>query len=237
MSPTEFSNYIKQRQMQHNHFHPHQQHQNAGAAGNLFGAIGSVSPNPNSRSISPNPMTLQMPQNDQSIINQQSPHSQQNPFVFQNGGGFGLNMYQSFGSPRNMMMENNGINGGNSYQYNATSNGNDPLLYMSGNGKCSSSFLDQVASQNAQNFCKIPNQQQTQQPNNALSINTNGSVTPNPTANNSSVTSNSTNSNNTNNSNAAPSASSGNQQDKLLDGMNSFYSNSNSSYQHLLVAN
>jgi hypothetical protein len=225
MSPTEFSNYIKQRQMQqHNHFHPHQQaqHQQNGVNG-IFGAIGSVSP---ARSISPNPMTLQMPPNDQSM--QTSPHQQQqNPFVFQNQNGFGLNMYQSFGSsPRNVMMDN-------SYQYNGNS-GNDPLLFLSGNNKCSS-YLDQ------QNYCKIPNQPQQsanqtpanapQQANNQATVGGSGSVN-----------SGAISSPNTTISNSANSATgAGNQQSsdsKLLDqGMNSFYNNSNSSYQHLLVAN
>lgn len=208
MSPTEFSNYIKQRQMQqHNHFHPHPHPQNS-----VNGIFGAVSP---ARSISPNPMTLQMPPNDQSM--QTSPHQQQqNSFVFQNNG-FGLNMYPIPG--RNVM--------DNSYQYNGNSNGNnDPLLFMSGNNKCSS-YLDQ------QNYCKIPNQQQ-QQPNQTPAIapqqQTNASG---------SGTVNSGNSSNSNNTNSSPGA--GNQQspdNKLLDqGMNSFYSSSNSSYQHLLVAN
>ena len=202
MSPTEFSNYIKQRQMQqHNHYH-HQPHQA------MYGAIGSVSP---ARSISPNPMTLQMTPND-------SMHQQQNPFVFQNG--FGLNMYQSFGSPR--------FDGVNSYnQFNNSNNGanaNDPLLYPT-----SKTYLDQQP-----NYSKITNQQQqqnsqpsmqtSQQATTTTSINTNNVNSG--TANNNNVSSNA---NNTNNQQ---------QQDKLLDGMNSFYNNnSNPSYQHLLVAN
>ncbi|CAO1391280.1 unnamed protein product [Diamesa serratosioi] len=205
MSPTEFSNYIKQRQMQqHNHYH-HQPQQA------MYGAIGSVSP---ARSISPNPMALQMTPND-------SMHQQQNPFVFQNG--FGLNMYQSFGSPR--------FDGVNSYnQFNNSNNGaNDPLLYPN-----SKTYMDQQP-----NYSKITNQQQQQQQQNSQpSMQTSQQATTTTTA---TVNTNNVNSGTANNSNASSNANNTNnqqQQDKLLDGMNSFYnSNSNPSYQHLLVAN
>jgi hypothetical protein len=121
MSPTEFSNYIKQRQQlqQHNPYHHQQNHHQ-----NMYGAIGSVSP---ARSISPNPMALQMTPNDSSM-------HQPNPFVFPQTNGFNLNMYQSFGSPRNM------FDGGNYNQFNGTNANNDPLLLTP--GKCSS-FMDQ----------------------------------------------------------------------------------------------
>lgn len=199
MSPTEFSNYIKQRQQlqQHNNHYHHQANHHQ----NMFGAIGSVSP---ARSISPNPMALQMTPNDSSL-------HQPNPFVFpSNNGGFNLNMYQSFGSPRNM------FDGGNFNQFNGTNGANDPLLFTP--GKCSS-FMDQQP-----NNWKAPSQQQS----NSQSTSQQGIGATNGNANGSVGSSSSNNSN-----------QQAQQQDgKLLDGMNSFYnSNSNPSYQHLLVAN
>jgi hypothetical protein len=203
MSPTEFSNYIKQRQQlqQHNnhYHHPASHHQN------MYGAIGSVSP---ARSISPNPMALQMTPNDSSM-------HQPNPFVFPSNG-FNLNMYQSFGSPRNMF---DSLNGGNYNQFNANNANNDSLLFTSGN--CSS-FMDQQP-----NYCKVSSQQQSN-PQSTLQASPQGT--------------NATNGN-ANLSIGSTSSSSSNQQaqqqdSKLLDGMNSFYNNSNPSYQHhLLVAN
>jgi hypothetical protein len=206
MSPTEFSNYIKQRQQlqQHNnhYHHPASHHQN------MYGAIGSVSP---ARSISPNPMALQMTPNDSSM-------HQPNPFVFPSTNGFNLNMYQSFGSPRNMF---DGLNGGNYNQFNANTNAsNDPLLFTP--GKCSS-FMDQQP-----NYCKVPSQQQ-QNPQSNLQVSPQGTNATNGNANVSVGSASSSNSN-----------QQAQQQDsKLLDGMNSFYNNnSNPSYQHhLLVAN
>lgn len=197
MSPTEFSNYIKQRQMQQHHNYHHQPHP-SGAMYGAIGSVGSVSP---TRSISPNPMALQM-----------TPNDMQSPFVFPNG--FGLGGYpQPFGSPRNIF--DSGM-GGNQYnQYNGGSN-NDPLLYTP--GKCSS-FMDPPQ----QNFCKMPNQQAngpSSMQNVAAGSNSNGPS--------------SSNSNNSASSNSGAT----NNQDKLLDGMNTFYNNnSNPSYQHLLVAN
>lgn len=207
MSPTEFSNYIKQRQQlqQHNnhYHHPATHHQN------MYGAIGSVSP---ARSISPNPMGLQMTPNDSSM-------HQPNPFVFPNSNGFNMNMYQSFGSPRNMF---DGVNGGGNYnnQFNGTNGGNDSLLFTP--GKCSS-FMDQQP-----NFCKVPTQQQ--QANSQSTLQAASQQGTNVTNGNANVSVGST----SNSSNQQQQDSS-----KLLDGMNSFYNNnSNPSYQHhLLVAN
>lgn len=202
MSPTEFSNYIKQRQQlqQHNnhYHHPASHHQN------LYGTIGSVSP---ARSISPNPMALQMTPNDSSM-------HQPNPFVFPTNG-FNLNMYQSFGSPRNMF---DGINGGNFSQFNGTASANnDSLLFTP--GKCSS-FMDQQP-----NYCKNPSQQQ--QPNSQSTL----QGSPQGTNATNGIVNGSASSNNSNQQTQQ-------QDSKLLDGMNSFYNNSNPSYQHhLLVAN
>jgi len=198
----------------------------------MFGAIGSVSP---SRSISPNPMALQMTPNESSMHQQQQQQQQQNPFVFPTNG-YGLNgMYQSFGSPRNM------FDGGNNQQYNqfngTAANGgssNDPL-FTATNGKCSS-FMDQQTS-----FCKIPSQQQQQNSQSSLQVSPQqgvnaGIVNANGGPNVNASSSSSSSSNNSSNQQQSQQAD-----NKLLDGMNAFYnnnSNSNpSSYQHLLVAN
>jgi hypothetical protein len=201
MSPTEFSNYIKQRQQlqQHNNHYHHQPNNHQ----NMYGAIGSVSP---ARSISPNPMALQMTPNDSSM-------HQPNPFVFPQTNGFNLNMYQSFGSPRNM------FEGGNYNQFNGAGANNDPLLFTP--GKCSS-FMDQQP-----NYCKIP----SQQPNLQASLQTSPQGT-NATNGNANVSVGSTSSSSNQQTQQQQDSS------KLLDGMNSFYNNnSNPSYQHLLVAN
>lgn len=76
MSPTEFSNYIKQRAMQQQLHHSH------GHANGHLGPIGTSSP---SRSLSPNPLTLS---------------SVQDPYFFPNNG---MGMYPpQFNGPRNM---------------------------------------------------------------------------------------------------------------------------------------
>ncbi|KAG4077828.1 hypothetical protein HA402_013762 [Bradysia odoriphaga] len=76
MSPTEFSNYIKQRAMQQQLHHSH------GHANGHLGPIGTSSP---SRSLSPNPLTL---------------NSVQDPYFFPNNG---MGMYPpQFNGPRNM---------------------------------------------------------------------------------------------------------------------------------------
>lgn len=221
MSPTEFSNYIKQRQQmqQHNNHYHHQSTNNGHHQGGMFGAIGSVSP---ARSISPNPMTLQMTNNDTTSMHQ-------NPFVFPSNGFNGLNMYQSFGSPRNMF---DGLNGGNG-NYSQFNGNNDPLLFTPGK---SSSFMDQQS-----NYCKIPSQQQQpQQPNQQNSpLN---ATSPQASSNNIGVIGTSVTPNQQQQQSDSSSSISSNSSasSKLLDGMNSFYNNNSnpSSYQHhLLVAN
>ncbi|XP_059618823.1 protein Tob1-like [Phlebotomus argentipes] len=79
MSPTEFSNYIKQRAMQQQLHHSH--NHNGNSNGNHLGPIGPASP---SRSISPNPLTLGLG-ND--------------PYFFQN---LNMGMYPQFGGPRSV---------------------------------------------------------------------------------------------------------------------------------------
>ncbi|KAL7030096.1 hypothetical protein ACKWTF_006517 [Chironomus riparius] len=214
MSPTEFSNYIKQRQQMQQHNNHYNHHQSNNHHQNMFGAIGSVSP---ARSISPNPMTLQM-------TNDSSMH--QNPFVFPSNGFNNLNMYQSFGSPRNMFDGLNGSGNGNGNgNYNQFNGNNDPLLFTPGK---SSSFMDQQS-----NYCKIPSQQQQQQQNSQSPLNATSPQASTTITNGSS-----------NNVGAIGTSVTSNQQqqsdNKLLDGMNSFYGNNSnpSSYQHhLLVAN
>jgi hypothetical protein len=211
MSPTEFSNYIKQRQQlqQHNNHYHHQPNHHQ----NMFGAIGSVSP---ARSISPNPMA---PLSQQTMAND-SMH--QNPFVFPSNG-FNLNMYQSFGSPRGMFDGlSGGSNNGSSGNYNQYNGSNDPLLFTP--GKCSS-FMDQQSS-----FCKIPSQQQTQQQQNSQST-----MPASPQATSNLIA----NGSNGNGSIGTSVASNQQQQsdNKLLDGINFYNNNANPSYQHLLVAN
>lgn len=181
MSPTEFSNYIKQRQqLQQNNTYHHQPNHHQ----NMYGL--SVSP---ARSMSP--VALQI-SND--------------PFVFPSSG-FNLNMYQSFGSPRNIF-------DGNFNQYNNVPNVGNDAFVLSG----SKSVMEQP------NFCKIPSpnsqaSMQASQLNTSISKNTvNGSIDLN-------------SSNNLNNPQSQL------QDSKLLDGISSFYSSSNASYQHLLVAN
>lgn len=203
MSPTEFSNYIKQRQQmqQHNnHYHHHQPNHHQ----NIFGAIGSVSP---SRSISPNPMA--------NMTNDSSMH--QNPFVFPSNG-FNLNMYQqSFGSPRGGMYDGNSGSG----NYNQFNGSNDPLLFTPGN-KCSS-FMDQQS-----NFCKISNQQQSQQQNSQ------SAMPASPQASN--LIANASNGNGAIGTSAASNQQQQQSENKLLDGIN-FYNNNPSYQHHLLVAN
>lgn len=192
MSPTEFSNYIKQRQqLQQNNTYHHQPNHNQA----MYGL--SVSP---ARSMSPNPVALQISSND--------------PFVFPSNG-FPMNMYQSFGSPRNMF---DGINGGGNFnQYNNV--GND--AFVLGGGKCSS-IMDQQP-----NFCKIPSQQMP--PNSQAALQA--------TQLNTSISKNNVNGSIDLNSSNNLNPQSQLQDSKLLDGISSFYSSSNASYQHLLVAN
>lgn len=75
MSPTEFSNYIKQRAMQQQLHHSH------GHSNGHLGPIGAASP---SRSLSPNPLSL---------------NGVQDSYYFPNAN---LGMYPGFNGPRNM---------------------------------------------------------------------------------------------------------------------------------------
>ncbi|XP_065363568.1 protein Tob1 [Calliphora vicina] len=106
MSPTEFSNYIKQRAMQQqqiHHGHGHSPNGGSGQPGNHFGPIGPVSP---ARSLSPNPLSLGLGQNGTGANG--------DPFYFPN---MAMGMYPQFNNHhRNLFdthfhADNNGLYG------------------------------------------------------------------------------------------------------------------------------
>lgn len=258
MSPTEFSNYIKQRAMQQQLHHSH----NAGNTSHL-GPIGPISP---ARSLSPNPLSV-------AIMNGTTANSSQlsssnglpnDPYFFpnsSNGSNMNTNMYspQQFG--RNTLFDSNAVINGPSNHYSTAGQGNGVYSnnYGSiGSGGKFSPYLD------ANNFYGISHQQQ-QSSNNINSIGhslnsllSNGHqqglhapLTGGNMSIGSGIVSNGlSNGNAGNNSSSliAPIGSPGNMnsQDgntptnasgsKLLDSMSSFYSNPGP-YQHLLVAN
>lgn len=206
MSPTEFSNYIKQRAMQQQLHHSHGHN----TAGHL-GAIGQSSP---SRSLSPNPLAIGL-QND--------------PFFFPN---VNMGMYPSFGAPRNM------VDPSHYYQdvsnmYNATSPGKyssylEPHtnMYNGMNGGLNQASPNGSAGSVAANSgAPSANQSAGGGSGGGLCASVSGSVSTNaPTSAaqtpQTPVSSPASNGDNT----------------KLLDSLNSFYTNSGP-YQHLLVAN
>lgn len=106
MSPTEFSNYIKQRAMQQQQqqlHHGGHGNPNLAQPPNHFGPIGPVSP---ARSLSPNPLSLGLGQNGATV----------DPFYFPNMASMG--MYPQFNGHRNVFdthfhaAENNALYGG-----------------------------------------------------------------------------------------------------------------------------
>ncbi|XP_067641383.1 protein Tob1 [Eurosta solidaginis] len=119
MSPTEFSNYIKQRAMQQQqqqqqiHHGPHGGPANITQPPNHFGPIGPVSP---ARSLSPNPLSLGLGQNGA---------SNGDPFYFPNMATMG--MYPQFNGHRNVFdthfhgAENGGLYGNGGGPTNAAS--------------------------------------------------------------------------------------------------------------------
>lgn len=217
MSPTEFSNYIKQRAMQqqlhHSHSHPN---------GHL-GPIGTASP---SRSLSPNPLAM---------------NGVQDPYFFQNGG---INLYPPYNNgPRNMF--------DSTTHYTHPTDAGGPM-YTNGGGGGPGKFSPYFDQHNY--YGMGGGSQQTNvggpigsisgssitssvigQTNNGGSINGNGggggggSVVVGGGAGISSMGGTSP---------QTPINSPGANQDntKLLDGLNSFYTNPGP-YQHLLVAN
>lgn len=202
MSPTEFSNYIKQRAMQqqlhHSHSHPN---------GHL-GPIGASSP---SRSLSPNPLAM---------------NGVQDPYFFQNGG---INLYPPY-------------NGGQRNMFDTTTHFSHPsdaaTMYTNGGGGGGPGKFSPYLEQH--NYYGMGGPQQT----NGGPIGSVNAISPT-----------SSGIGQTNNgggivggmngigsiggtSPQTPINSPGANQDnaKLLDGLNSFYSNPGP-YQHLLVAN
>lgn len=247
MSPTEFSNYIKQRAMQQQFHHSH----GPAAPNNHFGPIGPSSP---SRSLSPNPLGLGIGQND--------------PFYFPN---IGMGLYPQFNGHRNIFdshfhAEANGIfNGSNNSNIVNPGNGST----QNGHGKFSS-YIE------PHGFYGLNNPQlPLQQNGNSNNINGGGNLNnntnttmPNNNANNNNVSAAISAAVGTLTANAGASGNSvggqpqqpqqqqqqqqqavspmsspgsgGNQDSnnaKLIDGLNSFYSNATGPYQHLLVAN
>lgn len=83
MSPTEFSNYIKQRQQLQHHNSNHYNNLNHP---NIYGAFESVSP---ARSISPNVASLQLSSND--------------TLGFAQSNNAAYNLYQNFSNPNSML--------------------------------------------------------------------------------------------------------------------------------------
>lgn len=206
MSPTEFSNYIKQRAMQQQLHHSH-------GGNNTNGHLGPIGPSSPSRSLSPNPLAIGLP-ND--------------PYFFQN---VGMGMYPPFTNGNGGGAGNNGGNniGGNTGPRNMFDSPHfhhDNNMYTPGGPNKFSAYIE------PNNFYNLssgghnnqpPNQQQQQN-----GHNTSCTISP-PTIMQ----------NNQNNQSTTPVSSPGSNQDnnsKLLDGLNSFYSNPGP-YQHLLVAN
>lgn len=212
MSPTEFSNYIKQRAMQQQLHHSH------GHSNGYLGPIGTSSP---SRSISPNPMGM----NGTSGV--------QDPYFFPSNGmtnGGGMYSTQFNGPPRNMFdsphfaqhpsdtLYPGGGGGGGS-----TSGGGggkyspylEPHFYGGMNG-------GNMTGNNTGIVGQISNG-----PGNTGSSSSNGLSI--------GQSNNSANGNNSQTPVSSP-GSSNQDNSKLLDGLNSFYSNPGP-YQHLLVAN
>lgn len=204
MSPTEFSNYIKQRAMQQQLHHSH------GHSNGHLGPIGTASP---SRSISPNPLNMNGVQ-DQG-------------YYFPNNG---MGMYPPFNGPRNMFesphyaphpSEPTNMYPGNNVGNNVGNGmGNGPA------GKFSP-YLD--APHNYYGMNGVGG--------NGGVVN-NGIVQPLNGPSNLSTSSTLNGPNNGTNAQTPGGGSPGSNQDnsKLLDGLNSFYSNPGP-YQHLLVAN
>uniref|UniRef100_A0A0K8TPR1 Putative anti-proliferation factor btg1/tob n=1 Tax=Tabanus bromius TaxID=304241 RepID=A0A0K8TPR1_TABBR len=220
MSPTEFSNYIKQRAMQQQLHHSH------GPANGHFGPIGPSSP---SRSLSPNPLALGL-QND--------------PFYFPN---ISMGMYPQFGGPRNMFEshfhpESNGIYGTAANGQGKFSSYIEPHGFYGMNTQQQQQQQQQQTNGNGNNSTLAPNVANvangninTSTGNNANSNNNNNNVNTNNNNNNSSAVV----SNGSASSQVTPISSPGSNQEsnsKLIDGLNSFYSNAGP-YQHLLVAN
>ncbi|XP_063705054.1 protein Tob1 [Culicoides brevitarsis] len=190
MSPTEFSNYLKQRSMQQQPIGQNPMSQQQQQPPNHFGPIGSISP---SRSISPSTFASQL-QNDPK-------------FFLSNLNS--MNMYPFGGSPRNNAFDNSA----------APNNFQDPFFMPLGGGggggnKMQQQQHPQANNLNASALSPIGQgsvQQQNQQQQHARDANTSN--------------------------NAGGGNNNGMSNDKLIDGLNAYYSSNPGSYHHLLVAN
>lgn len=217
MSPTEFSNYIKQRQIQQQIHHSHGQT----VANNHFGPIGPVSP---SRSLSPNPLGMGGIQNSES-------------FFFPNMGG-NNGVYQQFNNSGHRNIFGNIGEGNNHYhqqqQQQAESNGfkfsqfmEQSSFYMTG-GPNSGNLNNNTAA-------TTPTHKSN---NNGIGVIGSGPLSPTSSSQQQSMSpipnSDATQSSS---SSSTSSTSSTGSNSKLIDGLNSFYSTTAGPYQHLLVAN
>lgn len=218
MSPTEFSNYIKQRAMQQQLHHSHNGHP---ATSNL----GPVSP---ARSLSPNPLSNAI-LNGGSVNGTLPNNSMQDPYFFSgsNSTSMASNLYPPQQYGRSNMFDSNGA----SSHFPASG-------YTNGFGNVGSSFLE------PNNFYGMGSAQQ-QQTGAVGAIGGMGSVISHGALSNGQLQLNGSSLSVSSSSVSALTAinspgSSANNPDQtsnnLLDGMNSFYSNQGP-YQHLLVAN
>lgn len=228
MSPTEFSNYIKQRAMQQQ---LHHSHSGPGNAANL-GPIGPVSP---SRSLSPNPLSSTMINGPGGL----STTSIHDPYFFPgpSNGAIGTNMYAThhFGHS-------------NLFETKSPSSHFPSSGFSNAFGSIGTSFIDPNG---IYGMAAAGPQQNT----NFGSLNTIGGIVTPTLVTHAGVTTTSQKSLNTNALNlgnpslATPTSirlsantannmsdNNGSGSSKILDGINSFYS-SQGSYQHLLVAN
>lgn len=222
MSPTEFSNYIKQRAMQQQLHHSHGHSNNA--ISSHLGPIGTASP---SRSISPNPLTT---------IHQQQPSDS---YYFPNNSGAGsanavMSHYTPFNSGRNASTFDSPNFAVPSLHNN---NNNDSHFGHSagniGSGKFggAANFLD------PHNFYGLGGMVAG----GATNVGGNGSsaatatspinATPGAT-----VTGGGINGGSQSAGGSSPSSGGSSENSKLLDGLSSFYANAGP-YQHMLVAN
>ncbi|XP_043949577.1 putative per-hexamer repeat protein 5 isoform X2 [Drosophila biarmipes] len=98
MSPTEFSNYIKQRAMQQQMHHGHGVVSTGGGSSvsGAFGGLDAVSP---ARSLSPNPMSLGGNQSQNQVGGANATGTSADPFYYPN---MAIGLYPQFGNPRSL---------------------------------------------------------------------------------------------------------------------------------------
>lgn len=261
MSPTEFSNYIKQRAMQQQLHHSHNGH--GPSSNGHLPHMGPVSP---ARSLSPNPLSVAIMNNGNNGGNLSSNGMSSDSYYYSasnNGSTMPSNMYSPHQYGRNNLFDTSPNNSGAANHFPTSGNSNG--LYSNGfgpvgNGSKYSSYLEpsnyygmqsgpqhtnnMLGSMNSNGSSGMMNHANTNGHHQTTNLNLNGVTGNNVGAigsNNAGITSQTpisspgSNGNNPdgNNGSSPTSSSTGS---KLLDGMNSFYSNSGP-YQHLLVAN